>query len=252
MLNFGALITNEWIKLYKKKSFFVYLAVMAVFVGIIAYAAYRGWMSGTDSALGFVESIVSMSAAGQILPMVVIIAIANIVPQEFRMGTIKFLLIRAQSRNKILASKYVVALLFSFFLIAATWLMCLIAGLALYGFGGGGDMWPQIGENVLYLTIYTFAFVSLTFMLGVLTRSSGATVGIAMFSVMVGGLFTLLLTRYSFIKFVLFPNVDLSVYDGGGSMPHGMTLGFSATVIGAYVLLFLIASFVTFRKRDVS
>lgn len=252
MLNFGALLTNEWLKLYKKKSFFVYLAVMAVFIGIGAYAVYRGWMEGIDSALGFAESFVAMNSAGQILPMVAIIAIANIVPQEFRMGTIKFLLIRAQSRNKILVSKYAVTLLFSLMLIAATLLMALITGLALYGFGGDGQLWPQIGENVLYLTIYTFVFVSLTFMIGVLTKSSGATVGIAMFCVMLGGLFTLLLIRYSFIKYVLFPNVDLSVYEGGGAMPHGMTLAFSATVIGAYLLLFLITSFVTFRKRDVS
>lgn len=251
MRNFGALLTNEWLKLYKKKSFFVYFAVMAVFTGICAYVAYRGWLDGVDSALGFTKEIVTMSTAGQILPLVAIIAIANIVPQEFRMGTIKLLLIRAQSRSKILASKYIITLLFSFALIAATLVMALLAGLLLYGFGGDAGFWSSVGENVLYLTVYTFVFVTLTFMVGVLTKTSGATVGISMFCVMLGGLFTLLLSRYDFVKYVLFPNTDLSVYKAG-MMPEDMTMTFSAVVVGVYMIIFLFVSFATFRKRDIS
>lgn len=252
MRNFSALLTNEWIKLYKKKSFFVYFAVMAVFIGICAYVAYREWLGGVDSALGFAEVIVTMSTAGQILPLVAIIAIANIVPQEFRMGTIKLLLIRAQSRSKILASKYAVTLLFSLALIAATFVLALFAGLLVYGFGGGSSLWASIGENVLYMVIYTFVFVTLTFMLGVLTKASGATVGISMFCVMLGGVFTMLVNHYSFVKYVLFPNADLSIYMDGAVMPQGMTLTFSSIVIGVYLIIFLFASFATFRKRDVS
>lgn len=252
MRNFGALAVNEWIKLYKKKSFFVYFAVMAAFIGIFVYAAYRGWAAGIDSALAFTEYIVQMGAAGQILPLIAIIAIANIVPQEYRMGTIKFLLIRAQSRSKILASKYAVTLLFSLSLIAATLGLAMVSGLLLYGFGGGLGLWASIGENLLYLTIYTFVFVTIAFMIGVLTKASGATVGISMFCVMVGGIFTMLLNRYSFIKYVLFPNADLSIYKNGAEMPHGMTLAFSSIVIAVYLILFLFISFATFRKRDVS
>lgn len=251
MRNFSALLTNEWIKLYKKKSFYVYFAVMAAFIGISAYVAYRGWMQGIESALGFADAIVTMSTAGQILPLIAIIAIANIVPQEFRMGTIKFLLIRAQSRSKILASKYAVTLLFSLALIAATLAMALLTGLLLYGFGGDAGLWASIAENFLYMTVYTFVFVTLAFMIGVLTKASGATVGISMLCVMLGGLFIMLINHYSFVKYVLFPNADLSLYSAG-EMPQGMTLTFSSIVIGVYMIVFLIASFVTFTKRDVS
>ncbi|RIX59439.1 ABC transporter permease [Paenibacillus nanensis] len=251
MRNFGALLTNEWLKLYKKKSFFVYFAVMAAFIGVCAYIAYRGWMDGVDSALGFTEQIVTMSTAGQILPLVAIIAIANVVPQEFRMGTIKLLLIRAQSRSKILASKYITTLLFSIALIIATFGMAMLTGLLLYGFGGGAGSWSSIGENVLYLTVYTLVFVTLTFMIGVLTKASGATVGISMFCVMLGGLFTMLLSHYDFIKYVLFPNADLSAYQSG-MMPEDMSMTFSAIVIAVYMIIFLFISFATFRKRDIS
>lgn len=253
MRNFGALLTNEWIKLYKKKSFFVYFGIMALFIGIGGYFIHRFPSEGMDSALDFVALFGSMMGAGQILPLIAIIAIANIVPSEFRMGTIKLLLIRAQSRTKILASKYAVTLLFSLVLIVATLAMAFIAGFIVFGFGAGdAKTWSLIGENALYLLIYTFAFVTLTFMIGVLTKSSGATVGISMFCVMAGGILTMLLNRYSFIKYTLFPNVDLSVYQNGGTMPHDMTLTFSSIIIAVYVAVFLVASFFIFRKRDVS
>ncbi|MFF2886883.1 ABC transporter permease [Paenibacillus sp. NPDC057967] len=253
MRNFGALLTNEWIKLYKKKSFYVYFGIMALFMGISGYFIHRYPMGGIDSAFDFAALFGSMMGAGQILPLIAIIAIANVVPSEFRMGTIKLLLIRAQSRSKILASKYAVTLLFSIVLIAATLVMAFITGFIVFGFGGGdAKTWSLIGENTLYLAVYTIAFVTLTFMVGVLTKSSGATVGISMFCVMAGGILSMLLNRYAFIKYTLFPNVDLSVYQNGGTMPQGMTLTFSASVIAVYLIVFLVASFFIFRKRDVS
>ncbi|REK76120.1 ABC transporter permease [Paenibacillus paeoniae] len=253
MRNFGALLTNEWIKLYKKKSFYVYFALMAIFIGICGFFTHRYPMEGLNSALDFVAVYGSMMGAGQILPMIAIIAIANVVPSEFRMGTIKLLLIRAQSRSKILASKYAVTLLFSLVLIVAMLAMAFIAGIIVFGFGGGdAKTWSLIGENTLYMVVYTVAFVTLTFMVGVVTKSSGATVGIAMFCIMAGGILSMLVNRYAFIKYTLFPNVDLSVYMNGGTMPQGMTLPFSVSVIAVYIVVFLLASFFIFRKRDVS
>lgn len=252
MLNFAALLTNEWIKLYKKKTFYVYFIMMAIFIGIGAYVAHLGYLEEIVSMRGFVEAFVSMDSAGQLLPTIAIIAIASVVTIEFRLGTIKLLLIRAQSRNKILASKYIVSLLYALTLIVATFAMAVLAGALLYGFKADAGSWTVILENMLYLTLYTFVFVTLTFMVGVLTKSSGGTVGIALFCIMIEGLFKLLLLRYDFIKYILFPNADLTVYLNGGTMPHGMSMAFSSSVIAGYMVLFLVISFVTFRIRDVS
>ncbi|MCU6709567.1 ABC transporter permease [Paenibacillus sp. J5C_2022] len=253
MLKFGDLMTNEWLKMYKKKSFFIPFAIMAVFIGICTYVAAR-YMDGFGSATEFAEFFVSMGTAGQLLPIIAIIAIANIVPQEYRFGTIKFLLIRSQSRNKILASKYATVVLYCITLILTTLLLALIAGFGLYGFGGSGEGWAAIGENTLYLFAYTLVFATLAFMIGVLTKSNGATIGITMLSMMIGGLVTMLLSKYAFTKYILFPNVDLSVYAGEAAQPplKGMSLTFSSVVLAAYIIVFLLASFVVFRKRDVS
>ncbi|MBH5317038.1 ABC transporter permease [Paenibacillus sp. GSMTC-2017] len=250
MLKFSGLLTNEWLKMYKKKSFFIFFGIMALYVAITTYVGHR-WLED-NTALTFTNFFISLSTAGQLLPIIAIIAVASIVPQEFQMGTIKQLLIRSHSRNKILASKYITALFFSAALILTTLGLLLIGGTIAYGFGGDTAVWRDIAQNVMYLTIYTFTYVTVTFMISVLTKSIGATIGITMFSTMIGGLFTLLMSKYTFLKFTLFPHVDLSPYRDGGVIMEGMSLTFSASVIGVYIVISLLASFVTFRKRDVS
>ncbi|MDQ6419084.1 DUF2705 family protein [Paenibacillus sp. LHD-117] len=252
MRSFGMLLTNEWLKLFKKKSIYVPFAILALFAGVYAYAAFRLKIE-ISSGAAFAAEAISMGSAGQLLPMLAIIALASMVSKEYRMGTIKLLLIRAHSRNKILASKYIVSLLFTASLIVFTAAAVLITGTIVYGFGGDAELWGQIGKSMLYLLIYTVVYVSLTFMIDVLTKSSGVTVGISLFCIMIGGLVTLLLSKYEFAKYLLFASTDLSQYEPGSELfIEGMSLPFSVSVLIGYTAIFLIASFVTFRKRDVS
>ncbi|WMT41708.1 hypothetical protein RE628_04240 [Paenibacillus sp. D2_2] len=69
---------------------------------------------------------------------------------------------------------------------------------------------------------------------------------------MLESLIVFVLAKYSFTKYLIFANVDLSQYAEGGSPLPGMTMTFSLIVIAVYIALFLIASFVTFKKRDVA
>ncbi|GKU78236.1 ABC transporter permease [Paenibacillus sp. L3-i20] len=252
MLKFGGLLTNEWLKMSKKKSFFIYFGILALYVAIVTYVTHNTSLLDDGSALDFVSFFVSMSTVGILLPILAIIAVSGIFPQEYRFGTIKLLLIRSQSRNKILASKYIIAVLFSLSLIAVTTVLALLCGAIVLGFDGGTSTWSDIAQNIMYLTIYTLIFVTITFMISVLTKSSGATIGISMFSTMLPGLLIMLMTKYPILKYTLLPHVDLSNYRDGGHILEGMSLTFSIVVICVYVVVALAASFVTFRKRDVS
>ncbi|MNR63316.1 hypothetical protein D3C85_1855880 [compost metagenome] len=55
-----------------------------------------------------------------------------------------------------------------------------------------------------------------------------------------------------FYKYVLFPNLNLAAYEGGGAPLPGMTLQFSILMLAVYFLLFLLAGFMVFRRRDVA
>lgn len=61
------------------------------------------------------------------------------------------------------------------------------------------------------------------------------------------------LARYEWSKFILFANTDLSVYyNFSGPIREEMTTGFSTGVIVVYMIVFIIAAWTVFTKRDVA
>lgn len=254
MLSFGKLVTNEWLKMYKKRSFFIPYAAIAVVVVMIAYLMKNfGSQDGMPSGLEFMVGVFSENGMGQLLTFLAIIGTAGSVAKEHSLGTIKLLLIRAQSRSKILASKYVSVLVYILSLSLFAGIFSLLVGGMLFGLQAGEYGWVDVLLTAAVQLAYSLIYVTVTFMIGVLTRSTGATIGVGMLLVLIESLVVGLLSRYDIIKYVLFTNVNLSVYMEGGTPPvQGMTLTFSLIVLAVYLVLFLGASFVTFKKRDVA
>ncbi|WP_063847714.1 ABC transporter permease [Bacillus sp. FJAT-28004] len=251
MLNFSGLVLNEWLKMSKKRSFFIAYAVMLFTIVGFTYLIWK--MAGEEfpTMLEFAGSIMSTNGVGQVVTIVAIIFTAGIVAKEHQLGTVKFLLIRAHGRSKILASKYVAAILFVCSLIIFTIVAALAASGIAFGFESTGDItWLDVAKSMLFQTVYTIIYVSLTFMFGILTRSSGATIGIGMTAVLLEGLLKMLLSNYDFSKYLLFMNTDLSLFAGNESSSGGIL--FPSIVCTAYVCLFLVISFVTFKKRDIA
>ncbi|WP_055109649.1 ABC transporter permease [Paenibacillus ihumii] len=252
MRSFGNLILNEWLKMFKKRSFFVPYAIITGFILLIAYLTqFMGGLQNVLTAPQFAEVIVAKNGLGQFLVILSIICTAGIVSKEFSGGTIKLLLIRSVSRSKILASKYAIVLIYSFLLTLYALFAGLATGAVMFGFSGIAEL-SQLLAAALYHGVYLTIYVTVTFMIGTLTRSSGATIGIGMTLLMLEGLIVALLSKYSFVKYLLFTNADLSVYANGSPPFQGMTMTFSLIVLAVYMFLFLGASFVTFKKRDVA
>lgn len=253
MRSFGNLVTNEWLKMFKKKSFFIPYALVAAMIIFVAYMLKS--FSGGDAGTGyeFAKMVVASKGMGQVLTMLAIVVTAGSVAKEHSFGTIKLLLIRAQSRTKILASKYVVILLYIISLIAFALVVGLTTGTLMFGTGEGSANLQDVFIAAGYGFVYTLMYVSFTFAVGIVTRSTGPAIGIGMFMVVIESLVTQLLAGYSWAKYLPFLNVDLSIYnDGLGSLLPGMSLTFSAIVLAVYLLLFLVTGFVTFKKRDVA
>lgn len=252
MRSFTNLVVNEWLKMSKKRSFFVPYALIAVFIAGMLYMMHN-FSDQSPAFLEFAGMAISRNGLGQMLTLLVIICTAGIVAKEHSLGTIKLLLIRSQSRSRILASKYVAVLLFILSIFVFTLAAALLGGGLVFGFGGLQETsWNDVLSGALYQVVYTLVYVTIAFLASILTRSSGATIGIGMFLVVLEELVVVLLSRYEFTKYLIFANADLSVYTNGNPPMPGMTLTFSSVVIAAYVVLFLAVSFVTFKKRDVA
>ncbi|WP_409345661.1 ABC transporter permease [Paenibacillus sp. MBLB4367] len=212
---------------------------------------------------------VDLSAGLIMLGAIFTIVIAgDIVAGEFSWGTIKLLLIRPVSRGKILLSKYVATLLFALFLLCALFLSSLLIGGVLYGFdvmnhsqlyfGTDGNLYER-SMAVHTLQKYGFECVSLVmtvtvgFMISTVFRSSSLAIGLSIGLMFGGSLIVMALSRYEWVKYVLFANLELSQYLPG-RMPivAGMTLGFSVTVLAVYFIVLNALSWFVFTKRDVA
>ncbi|MFC3746685.1 ABC transporter permease [Paenibacillus sp. GCM10012306] len=248
MRNLNRLLVNEWLKLFKKRSFFVPYALL-IGMSFIAGYVIQSFMKGMFSSVyDFTATMSYTQGLGQVVTIMAIIGSSGIVAKEYSQGTIKFLLIRARSRTSILASKYITALLYGLSLTLVTGGALFISGSIWFGFSGAEGGWLGILSSLGYSYVYTLVYITLAFMLGILTTSGGATIGITMLMLMLDKT----VIQKEFYKYWLFPNLDLSVYRDGGVPLPGMTLSFSIAILAIYVLLFLLAGFMVFRRRDVA
>ena len=197
-----------------------------------------------------------------------VIIAGDMVAGEFTWGTIKLLLIRPASRAKVLLSKYLSTLLFSLLLL----LVLLVSAVLFNCFGDG---FKDIGlpylhatsegvvkeSNVLLHILNTYALklvelimvVTLAFMISTVFRSSSLAIGISIFIMFAGqGITALLVLKYSWAKYFLFANTDLTQHLEGRPVMEGMTMGFSITVLLVYFIIFNVLSWIIFKKRDVA
>jgi len=196
----------------------------------------------------FSAEMMTFQGVGQILTILVIIGTAGIVSKEHSQGTIKFLLIRARSRTAILASKYVVVLLYTLTLTIVATISFYASGAIWFGLSGGEAAMSDVFMSLLYSSVSTVVYVTLAFMVGILTNSTGVTIGGTIFLTMIS---QITIPR-EFYKYVLFPNLNLAAYEGGGAPMPGMTLTFSIVMLTVYTFVFLFIGFSVFRRRDVA
>lgn len=208
-----------------------------------------------------------MSILIMLVTIFTIIVAADIVAGEFGGGTIKLLLIRPASRSKILLSKYIATLLFSLALLVTLFVSAFIVNGILYGFTGvdlpyvyaSKDGVVHEGSMLAHtLGIYGLSciqllmVVTLAFMISTVFRSSSLAIGLSMLLLLVGSSINILVNKYSWMKYWLFMNTDLTPYLNGMPPAEGMTMTFSIIVLAVYFIVFNALSWTIFNKRDVA
>jgi ABC-2 type transport system permease protein len=208
------------------------------------------------------------------LPLMIVILAGDLVSSEFAGGTIKLLLTKSVPRWKILLSKLIALFM------ATTIVILLIAGISaiassfFFGYGGwdapvtagfkviNGNLdvsgvinvpqWQYIIMEYSLAWFVALAVASLSFMVSVLVRSTSASIGIMLSSLIGGSFLSFFLSDWENIRYLFNVNLQLTDYLSGSVQPlEGMTLGFSMAVLGVWAILALIVSFSVFIKRDV-
>lgn len=251
-----ALIQNENMKIYSRVRTWVmtglilflllFVAILLTLISSTVEAVYD-----MISFMNFATSFISLATI-----FTVVIA-SDSVSSEFTWGTIKLLLTRPTKRWKILLSKYITSLLFAGFLLLFIFLTSMIIGFFFFGLSDLseitlGDILAKYGYQIISLIV----IVTFSFMLSTLFRSSILAIVLSLLILFFGNTITgiFILFEFEWAKYLLFTNLDLSIYakDGVGPYFPGMSLGFSITVLFVYFVIFHVIAFWLFNKRDVA
>lgn len=203
--------------------------------------------------------------------MIIVAAVAgSIVSTEFDKGTIKLLLIRPYSRNKILLSKYIVSMFMIIFAILSAFIMQLIVGGIFFGFSSLNipvviynfvqnkvmhiNLFKYIFDNVLAVLPEFILLATLAFAISTITNVS--TLGVALPIVGVGAadIINLIAINRNIIPLKYFVTLNWNftnyLYGGVNSFPT-LSIPFSILICTIYFLIMIITAFIVFNKRNI-
>jgi ABC-2 type transport system permease protein len=210
--------------------------------------------------------VIPISGLISLVSLLTIIVAAGSIAGEFSGGTIKLLLGRPFKRWKILLSKYISVLVFALVALFTLFVASFLIGGIFYGFSGVNQPFLAYTNGAVHevnmmwhiFTTYGYGCVNLlmmvtfAFMISTVTRNNSLAVGISLFLMFSGNILVNILSKYSWVKYVLFANTDLTQYTNGTPIVSGMTMSFSLIVLAAYFVIFNATSWIVFSKRDIS
>lgn len=221
-----------------------------------------------DDSRGILQNV--YNEYGLFIIIMIIIIAGTIVSSEFEKGTIKLLLVKPYSRIKILLAKYIVVLLTVVVAMLAVIVIQLLLGGLFFGFDSLSIPVVQYDfnagkliemNNFQYLGIQSLAILpefiliaTIAFMISTLSTNSALAITISLLGYMAGGIINTVALSFNvkFLKFFISMNWELGQYLFGG-LPQleSMSFGFSIITCIVYFLLFIIPTFVIFKKKNV-
>jgi ABC-2 type transport system permease protein len=202
------------------------------------------------------------------IPFLVTLVAGDIVSSEATAGTVRFLLIRPPSRQRILNAKYLVALFYTAALVCFFALLCCALGLVL--FGSGDLIMHRLGQfSVVFIPEAEIPVrMSLAFVAAVWSMTVVASIAFLFSAMAENSIGPIIGTMAVVICFLIFGNLPLDFFRHlrpffftthmllwQGFLDRSISwweIGTSALILGLHnAALFLIAS-VIYRRKDIT
>ena len=225
-------------------------------------------INNTNSLKGILENFYAQF--GIFLIVVVVMIAGTIVSEEFNKGTIKLLLVKPYTRNKILLAKAITTLMMIIFVIVVTIVMQILIGGIIFGFDSLSEpvatynfntntieetnIFVNLGIQTLTQLPMIILLATLAFAISTTFTNSTLAITISLLGYMAGSIINQLAIAYNlqFMKYFVTMNWDLSIY-ANGTLPYmeGMNMTMSIIICIVYFLIMVIPTFIIFKKRNI-
>ena len=222
----------------------------------------------TNSLKGILENFYAQF--GIFLIVVIVMIAGTIVSEEFNKGTIKLLLVKPYTRNKILMAKAITTLIMIIFIIVVTLVMQILIGGIIFGFDSLSEpvvaynfntdtmeemnIFANLGVQTLTQLPMIILLATLAFAISTLFTNSTLAITISLLGFMSASIINQLAIGYDlqFMKYFVTMNWDLSIY-ANGALPYmeGMSMTMSIIICVVYFLIMMIPTFIVFKKRNI-
>ena len=204
-----------------------------------------------------------------IIVMIIMIA-GTIVSEEFNKGTIKLLLVKPYSRNKILLAKFITVFIMIVFAIVAVIVMELVVGGIFFGYESLSvpvleynftaqtleimNIFAYLGIQIMTQLPKIVLLATLAFAFSTLFNNGAVAVALPLLGYMSADMINMLVIQFKvqFMRFFVSLNWNFEEYLFG-DLPkmEGMTCGFSIMICMIYFIVMLIPTFIAFKKKNI-
>ena len=210
------------------------------------------------------------SEFGLFIIVIVVMIAGTIVSEEFNKGTIKLLLVKPYSRNKILLSKFITVLIITVFAIVVILGMEVIVGGLIFGFDSLSvpvvvynfntnmlqeiNVFAYLGTQIIMILPSIILLATLSFALSTIFTNSPVAIALPLLGYMGVAVINQLAMQYNigFLRYFVTLNWDFTQYlYGGMPLMEGLTPEFSVVICLLYFLIMLIPTFVIFKKKNI-
>jgi ABC-2 type transport system permease protein len=257
LIKFIRLIQNENMKMFSRVGNWVMLGVFLL--NILLVWAISPSASDFPNIPNTTDTLFSYYLSSAVSPMVIITALAiiwsaGIMAAEFSSGTVKLLLIRPVTRSKILWSKYILVVLYALGLTAVYFVLILLFGFIKYsGVSFINDDVTKFVQSSVLLFVEALFMITLTYMVAVLSHNRSLALGLSLFLYLSNTIIGAFLQNKAWADYLFFSHLNLTKYVQGGLLVNtNTTLLFALGILGAYFIVFLVATWYSFIRRDVT
>jgi ABC-2 type transport system permease protein len=208
----------------------------------------------------------STSSFSLIIIIYIIILSSENISKENSNGTLSLILTRPYKRYEICLSKFMSLIILGIFLFLYLTLISFFIGIIFWGIKGlnlnyiDSINYTNVNLPIIHVILFNYLgylfsliiYTIISFLISVIFNKESISSLLSIILLLFGGTISTFLKEFSWYKYTLFSNLDLSIYMGRYSETIN-NLTFSETILKhfIYILIFLFATLYLFNKKEI-